>query len=412
MPLNTSPKDQLVTNQVATCAEERLKVAFITDKAAPIYIGGYEVRVYELARRLATSCDVRVFTTLGTPRREIEGIGFRSIIGPNFQRDRSGGRSLAHGLLYAIRLLRNPFETWRPDLVYVEAIPYLHLFTMRSWLAKVGALKLLNVNEAWINYPFGGGSLGRILTRFIRVLLQTGVNWADLCVPISEVTARSLRDNYRATRISVIPMGADIETISEMRSRGIHTKRFDFVTMGRLVPIKRQRDFIRALALMQSKHGWTGIAAIIGDGPERRGLEALCHELGLHRQVRFLGFLDQEAKYQSLLESRVFVLASEREGFSVATLEALACGLPSIVARPKQQEVFGTGDFIVDGITGLTFPVGDVHGLSERMHSLLSDEQLSRSLSSRGRMKANEYDWTSISSRFEHLIETLVKPDP
>ena len=74
-----------------------------------------------------------------------------------------------------------------------------------------------------------------------------------------------------------------------------------------------------------------GPLLIVGDGPERADLEALAKKVSPDRAaVRFLGIC--EAPERVLQACDLFILPSQREGLSVALLEAMACGLVPIVS--------------------------------------------------------------------------------
>jgi len=88
---------------------------------------------------------------------------------------------------------------------------------------------------------------------------------------------------------------------------------------------------LRACAIASEKMPLSVL--IIGDGPERAPLEALAAMLKLN--VRFVGTVDETSLYSSLKSSRAFILPSTREGFSITTLEALACGVPVITVTAK-----------------------------------------------------------------------------
>ena len=69
---------------------------------------------------------------------------------------------------------------------------------------------------------------------------------------------------------------------------------------------------------------------LIGDGPERRSLEALSARLGISEQIRFLGAQAHHATLAEVAHADVFVLASFAEGLPVALMEAMALGVPCV----------------------------------------------------------------------------------
>jgi len=72
---------------------------------------------------------------------------------------------------------------------------------------------------------------------------------------------------------------------------------------------------------------------IAGDGPERVALEERARELDITRSVRFLGALKREDLVAYLQAADVFIFLTSRiEGLPLNVLEALACGLPSVVS--------------------------------------------------------------------------------
>lgn len=99
------------------------------------------------------------------------------------------------------------------------------------------------------------------------------------------------------------------------------------VTPGALIPIKGQRLAIEALAQLPD-----ATLLIVGDGPDRKPLEALAARLGLGERVRFSGARPHAELPALLGAADALVLASEREGLANVWLEALACGTPLIIS--------------------------------------------------------------------------------
>jgi glycosyltransferase involved in cell wall biosynthesis len=99
--------------------------------------------------------------------------------------------------------------------------------------------------------------------------------------------------------------------------------------------------------------------------------------LETHPRVVFAGPVQDIATYYAIAD--VVVLPSHREGLPTVILEAQAAGKPVVGAS-----VTGIVDVVVDGETGLLFPVGDVLALAETLARLITDKTLASKLGRAG----------------------------
>ena len=101
--------------------------------------------------------------------------------------------------------------------------------------------------------------------------------------------------------------------------------------MGRLKGLKNLDHLIQVVSLLKKK-GDSMTLQIIGDGPERKGLEALVKELDITENVVFHGEIESDIEaYSWMKTARIFVHPSTKEGGgSITVLEANASGLPVI----------------------------------------------------------------------------------
>lgn len=139
-----------------------------------------------------------------------------------------------------------------------------------------------------------------------------------------------------------------------------------FIHVSNFRKVKRVDDVIKMFALVEKEISATLL--MIGDGPDRYKMEALCREMGLCDKIRFLG--KQEAVEELLAISDIFVMPSENESFGLAALEAMACQVPVISSN-----VGGIPEVNIDGVTGYISSVGDIEAMAKNALSILKSEE-------------------------------------
>jgi glycosyltransferase involved in cell wall biosynthesis len=117
---------------------------------------------------------------------------------------------------------------------------------------------------------------------------------------------------------------------------------------------------------------------MVGDGPERERLEQLARDLGIAKNVYFVGYQADVSPYYELFDA--FLLPSVNEGTPVSAIEALASGTP-VVAN----SVGGVPDVVRHGIDGFLVEPGDVAGAADRLAELARDPALAERLGEAGK---------------------------
>ena len=101
------------------------------------------------------------------------------------------------------------------------------------------------------------------------------------------------------------------------------SKKYDLVTLGRLVPEKRLDLLIKAVYLVKKRYPRIQVA-IAGEGHLRNKLISLTKKLKLESNINFLGFsTSPQDIYNS---SKIFIPTSETEGLPRSMIEAMSCG--------------------------------------------------------------------------------------
>lgn len=137
-----------------------------------------------------------------------------------------------------------------------------------------------------------------------------------------------------------------------------------------------------------------------GDGRHlKQRLVRLVEELSLQGRFFFLGFREDTPEIISDLD--VFVLCSTSEGFSLATIEAMAAGKPVVVTRSG-----GPEEIVEDGSTGLFVPPADPDSLAEKICELLRDPARGAALGQNARATVeNKFALTQMVDQYEYLYE-------
>jgi glycosyltransferase involved in cell wall biosynthesis len=301
-------------------------VALVSDSILPYHRGGKELRYREVGRRLARRAEVHLFTMRwwdGPSRRVQDGVTLHAICPrmPLYDGDR---RSTRQAVVFALACLR--LLTRRFDVIEADHMPYLQLFTLRLVATLRRRRLVVTWHEVW-GPAYWRGYLGR-RGRLAWWIERTTMRLPDEIVAASDETGRRLRAHLGdRTPVTVAPNGVDVEAV---RTAPAAPTPATLVTVGRLMPHKRIDLLLEAVALLR-RGGEDVTCRVIGDGPGRDDLRARAIALGLDDAVEFRHDVDDQAELWGLVKAcRVFAFPSEREGFGIAALEALACGLPVV----------------------------------------------------------------------------------
>ena len=184
------------------------------------------------------------------------------------------------------------------------------------------------------------------------------------------------------------------------------------VIMGTLTKFKNADWVIRALGLLKQDAKCQHVTLVIkGKGEEKANLLALAAALGLQESVSIIDTYFTNEQLRALLgSSRVVVHAAHNEAFGLAPVEAMACGTPAVVTGSG-----GTGETVVNGVSGLYFQPGNIADLADQLKKLLVDEAYWQRLSAGAKARANEFSWDKNAAIFadvltQHMPEKAYQP--
>ncbi|MCO1655532.1 glycosyltransferase family 4 protein [Pseudonocardia humida] len=214
-------------------------------------------------------------------------------------------------------------------------------------------------------------------------------------VGVSEAAAADTVHDFRVdpARIRVVPLGVDVELFRPAGPR----------VPGRIVavasadhPLKGVDHLLDAVAKLRADRDveLQLVSTLTPDGPTERRIAAL--GLGDCVHVRS-GVTDAELA-ALLASAEVMCVPSRYEGFSLPTVEAMACGTPVVASRTGAlPEVVGP-----DGGAGLLVPPGDIEALTAALSRVLGSTAERERLGAAGRARATErFSWTAVARATE-----------
>ena len=172
--------------------------------------------------------------------------------------------------------------------------------------------------------------------------------------------------------------------------------------VARMEPVKNHALLFEAAARLRQR-GHRFELWLVGGGEGRVRCERQVIELGLAREVRFLGYRNDIPEL--LGRSDIAVLTSLKEGIPRAAIEAMAAGLPMVATR-----VTGTREVVRDGDTGFLVDVGEPAALADALARLIDDPALRERMGARGREVARaEFDEALIVRRLERVYRASLE---
>ncbi len=224
---------------------------------------------------------------------------------------------------------------------------------------------------------------------FRRLAFELADKVLSVSYQLRDLHAR--RTGFAAQKIAVIHNGVDSRRFfpdPEARARvrhelGISFGDFCIGSVGNLSPVKDHMTLLQAFDRVAGRsQPWRLL--VFGEGSELLRLEAFANNHPEWRKrVSFLGSSNHVAEMLNAIDA--YVLPSISEGISNSLLEAMATGLPVIATATG-----GNPEVVVDGESGLLFPVGDYGRLAERMMDLGAGMELRVRLGQRALRRVKE----------------------
>jgi glycosyltransferase involved in cell wall biosynthesis len=242
--------------------------------------------------------------------------------------------------------------------------------------------------------------------------------FANRCdqVTAPTVTAlRLLRDHGLRVPSQVVSNGVDLRRFSPgPRAAGLRSRhalppgRPVVLSVGRLSEEKRADVLIAAMARLDGAGAGDDdgpLLVLAGAGPEGDRLRSLARHYGIADRVRFLGFVPDDELPGLYRLADVFAIASQAELQSLATMAALASGLPVVAA-----DAGALGELVHPGENGFLTRPGNPGEMAARLGQLCRDPDLRARMAQASSRIIGEHDRNRVLARWESIYRALARP--
>lgn len=245
-------------------------------------------------------------------------------------------------------------------------------------------------------------------------LMYFPVEWllaflTDVLVTINREDYAFAQKHIHAKRIEYVPgVGIDTEKFTAMpvdiaakrRELGVGDKDILLLTVAEMTVNKNHTTVLKALALLKDQPEFSCIRyLIVGRGENEPALRAEVQTLGLEDHVSFLGYRADVGELYRCCD--LFVFMSYREGLSVALMEAMCCGMPTVCSAIR-----GNTDLIEDGVEGLHVE-NTPHALAEAILNLCRDPERRAALGRSAAEKIKLFDAKSVHKTMKDIYLSL-----
>lgn len=227
-------------------------------------------------------------------------------------------------------------------------------------------------------------------------------HFTDVLITINREDYALAQKKMKAKRVEYVPgVGIDltkfgqvaVDKSSKRKELGIPEDATLLLSVGELNENKNHETVIRAIKDLDVYY------IIAGKGDLQSHLQSVIDELALNGRVKLLGFRSDIGEL--CFATDIFVFPSIREGLGLAAIEAMACGLPLVVADNR-----GTRDFCVNGKNGFVCEPNSVDEFTVAIRNIVSNKQLGAEFGSLNKDKAKKYDVNQINKRMLQIYNS------
>lgn len=300
------------------------------------------------------------------------------------------------------RAAKKRLKEFNPTLIHIATPDGLGIGALR-WAKKNNVAKVTSYHTHFLSYTeYYSLYLSPIKKPFKMMMKWFYKQFAHTYVPSESMIEELEREGIPGT-MKIWARGIDIERFNPnkrdmewRRSVGFADDEIVVTFVSRLVWEKELRTYIDSVKKIQEKYPKVR-ALVVGNGQAEQEAKELLPA------GYFTGFAKGEDLAKAYASADIFMFPSHTETFGNVTLEAMASGLPCIVA-----DAIGSKSLVDDAVNGFLARKEDVNDFTEQLEKVVSNPVLRTKMSKKSREMALGYQWESINKGLvENYIEVL-----
>ncbi|WP_292379757.1 glycosyltransferase family 4 protein [Methanosarcina sp. UBA289] len=356
-----------------------MKIAQICPRYYPD-IGGVETHVREISERLVKAGhDVEVITTDPTGK-----LSKREIVnGVKVLRFRSFAPGNAYYLAPQIYTYLKEHDY---DVIHAHSYHAFPAFF--ASLERHGGKLVFTPHY----HRHGHTAFRDLLHKPYRLLGKMIFSRADSVICVSEYEKKLVESDFKVAEKTIkIPNGINLKEFENLKQPGKESKKKArreklLLYVGRLEEYKGIQYIIQSLPELQDFR-----LRIVGKGPYESELRSMAKSLGVEARVEWLKDLSRKELLECYAGADIFLMLSSHEAYGITVAEALAAGVPCIVAKGSALEEFVDGKNCI----GIENPVSK-EKVARALKEIMREEK-----NGNFRIDKNIMDWNEVSARIE-----------
>lgn len=236
---------------------------------------------------------------------------------------------------------------------------------------------------------------------------KDGMDHADCIMCVSELTRQTVINHYHQDPAKVVTMHNAVYPLSDSILQMVHERRESHkdrkekvvIFLGRITMQKGPEYFVEAASqVLQRTRNIRFCMA--GSGDMMNAMIEMVAQRGIADRFHFPGFMKGKQVYEALADSDVYVMPSVSEPFGISPLEAMQCGVPSIISKQS-----GCAE-ILDKCIKTDY--WDINAMSDAMYSLCTNPSLHTYLKEEGKKEVDQITWEKVGKRIYDIYNSLL----